>query len=50
MNVVSPPAAMRGITEEEWQVRCDLAAPAPAKGDSDKKPGDKKPAKEFIYQ
>jgi len=26
MNVVSPPAAMRGITEEEWQVRCDLAA------------------------
>ncbi|MBR0679154.1 class II aldolase/adducin family protein [Roseomonas eburnea] len=26
MNVVSPPAALRGISEEEWKIRCDLAA------------------------
>jgi ribulose-5-phosphate 4-epimerase/fuculose-1-phosphate aldolase len=26
MNLVSPPAALRGISEAEWQVRCDLAA------------------------
>ena len=26
MNVVSPSAAMRGVSEEEWRIRCDLAA------------------------
>jgi ribulose-5-phosphate 4-epimerase/fuculose-1-phosphate aldolase len=26
MNIVSPPAALRGITEEEWRIRRDLAA------------------------
>jgi len=26
MNVVSPPAALRGVSEEEWRIRCDLAA------------------------
>jgi ribulose-5-phosphate 4-epimerase/fuculose-1-phosphate aldolase len=26
MNVVSRPAARSGITDEEWQIRCDLAA------------------------
>jgi ribulose-5-phosphate 4-epimerase/fuculose-1-phosphate aldolase len=26
MNVASPSAALRGITAEEWRIRCDLAA------------------------
>lgn len=26
MNVASPPAARAGCSEEEWQIRCDLAA------------------------
>lgn len=26
MNVVSPPGALRGISAEEWKIRCDLAA------------------------
>jgi len=26
MNVATHPAAMRGISEEEWRIRCDLAA------------------------
>lgn len=26
MNLVTPPAAMRGVSEEEWKIRCDLAA------------------------
>ena len=26
MNVISHPAVRPGITDEEWQIRCDLAA------------------------
>jgi ribulose-5-phosphate 4-epimerase/fuculose-1-phosphate aldolase len=26
MNVASPTTALRGISEEEWRIRCDLAA------------------------
>ncbi len=26
MNVATPPAALAGVSEEEWRIRCDLAA------------------------
>ena len=26
MNVTTPPASLRGISEEEWKIRCELAA------------------------